>query len=403
MSHGKHGRLHAKRGRLRARQRRLHARQGRLQTAIQRGLVVSAVSAVVVTVVLAAGGAVGTTSIAVSADGSTLAAQPPTRTPNTPAIVIADSASQDLSGGWLMQSHGRYLLFVSTSFGNLRDNIPMLVGSPGHWSKPVDALPTMPAWAVPISRNGTTWEPEVHRFGSTYVLYYAAVVAGIAPTTHCLGTAVATSAAGPYSPSSQPIVCQLGQGGDIDPQVVMDGTSPQARPYLVWKSDNNSTKHTGTDLIWSEPLSPDGLSVLGSATTIYGTDWAPAWSHPIVEAPQMVEAPDGSWWLFYSGGDGFAGPTYAVGVATCLGISGPCTAFGTRPFIGNNAQGVGPGEETIYQTGGSSMWLLYNPWHSDTPYAWFRPVVAARIGWNHAGPYIAEAGTFPTPTATSRG
>jgi len=244
--------------------------------------------------VLVSGGAVATTSIAVSADRSMLAAQPPTRTPNAPAIVIADSASQDLSGGWLIHSHGKYLLFVSTAFGNRRDNVPMLVGSPGHWSVAVDALPTMPAWAVPVSKGGTTWEPEVHRFGATYVLYYAAIVAGLTPATHCLGTAVATSAAGPYSPSPQPIVCQLDQGGDIDPQVVVDDTAPQARPYLVWKSDNNSTNHTGTDLIWSQPLTSDGLAVVGSQTTIYGTDRAPAWAHPIIEAPQMVKAPNGS-------------------------------------------------------------------------------------------------------------
>ncbi len=388
-----------------AKHRREHAVRRHRHAVLVSAVLVTAVlvTAVLVTAVLVTGGAVATTSIAVSADRSMLAAQPPTRTPNAPAIVIADSASQDLSGGWLIHSHGKYLLFVSTAFGNRRDNVPMLVGSPGHWSVAVDALPTMPAWAVPVSKGGTTWEPEVHRFGATYVLYYAAIVAGLTPATHCLGTAVATSAAGPYSPSPQPIVCQLDQGGDIDPQVVVDDTAPQARPYLVWKSDNNSTNHTGTDLIWSQPLTSDGLAVVGSPTTIYGTDRAPAWAHPIIEAPQMVKAPNGSRWLFYAGGDGFGGPKYAVGVAKCAGISGPCTAFGTQPLIGNNAQGVGPGEETVYQTSGSSTWVLYNPWHGNIPFRWFRPVVAARIGWNNAGPYVAEAGTFPAPTTTAPG
>ncbi|MHB1712835.1 MAG: family 43 glycosylhydrolase [Acidimicrobiales bacterium] len=384
-----------------AKHRRLHAKHGRLNSTLWRALMVSTAVSALVGVILVTGGAVAVTSSGISVPRSAPVEPPPTRTPNAPAIVIAKSATQDLSGGWLMQSHGRYLLFVSTSFGNLRDNIPLRVGSPGHWSKPVDALPTMPPWAVPISRNGTTWEPEVHRFGSTYVLYFSAVVAGVTPTTHCLGTAVATSAVGPYSPSPQPIVCQLNQGGDIDPQVVMDGTSPRARPYLVWKSDNNSTTHTGTDLVWSQPLTSNGLAVVGSPATIYGTHWAPAWAQPIVEAPQMVEAPNGSWWLFYSGGASLAGPTYAIGVAKCVGISGPCTAFGTQPLITNNAQGVGPGEEAIYQAKGSSMWLLYNPWHTDIPFKWFRPVVAARVGWDNAGPYIAQAGTFPAPTATA--
>ncbi|MGH9097717.1 MAG: family 43 glycosylhydrolase, partial [Acidimicrobiales bacterium] len=271
-----------------------------------------------------------------------LASQPPTSTPSAPTIVVAGSATQDLPGGWLMSSHGQYLLFVSTSFGNPRDNIPMLTGSPGHWSAAVDALPTMPAWAVPVSKGGTTWQPEVHRFGSTDVLYYSSQLAGVVPATHCLGTAVAASVTGPYSPLPQPIVCQRDQGGDIDPQVVVDDTSPQPRPYLVWKSDNNSTDHTGTDLIWSQPLASDGLTVVGSPTSIFGLAPAPAWARPIIEAPQMVEAPNRTWWLFYSGGDGFFGSRYAVGVAKCDGVRGPCTGVGTQPLIDSNAQGVGP-------------------------------------------------------------
>jgi hypothetical protein len=377
----------AKQKRADAKSRRRHAAQ---------------ISTVLVAVVLATGGAVVATSVPVSADRPTVAAQPPTRTPNAPAIVIARSASQDLSGGWLMSSHGQYLLFVSTAFGNNQDNIPMLTGAPGHWSAAVDALPIMPTWAVPVFWGGATWQPEVHRFGATYVLYYSAQLAGVIPPTHCLGTALATSAAGPYSPSPQPIVCQRDQGGDIDPQVIIDDSSPQARPYLVWKSDNNSTNHTGTDLIWSQPLTSDGLSVVGSPTTIYGIAPVPAWAHPIIEAPQMVEAPNRSWWLFYSGGDGFAWPNYAVGVAKCDGVSGPCTAVGTQPLIGSNAQGVGPGEESVFQTSGSSSgsstWVLYNPWHANIPYQWLRPVVAARIGWNSAGPFLAEAGSFPAPS-----
>jgi hypothetical protein len=377
-----------------AKHKRKHAKR-RSRRAVQ-------LSIVLLAVVIATGVAIVTTSISVSADRPMLGS-PPTATPNAPAIVVADSTIQDLSGGWLMSSQGQYLLFVSTSFGDPRDNIPMLTGSPGHWSAAVDALPTMPAWAVPVSRGGTTWEPEVHRFGATYVLYYSAKLAGVTPPTQCLGTAVADSATGPYSPSPQPIVCQKDQGGDIDPQAIVDDTSPAARPYLVWKSDNNSTNHTGTDLIWSQPLAPDGLTVVGSPTSIFGLAQTPAWARPIIEAPQMVEAPNRTWWLFYSGGDGFGGPNYAVGAAKCAGISGPCTAVGTQPLVGSNAQGVGPGEETIFQTGGSSTtgsstWVLYNPWHVNIPYRWFRPVVAARIGWNPAGPYIAEAGGFPAPS-----
>lgn len=377
-----------------AKHRRKHAQSRRRRA--------GRISIVSVAVVLATSGAIVTTSTTVSANRQLLVSQPPTPTPNAPAAVLAGSAHQDLPGGWLMSNRGQYLLFVSTSFGDTRDNIPMLTGFPDNWSAAVDALPTMPAWAVPVSRGGTTWQPEVHRFGTTDVLYYSAQLVGVTPATHCLGTAVAASASGPYLPwPQQPIVCQRDQGGDIDPQVVVDDTSPQPRSYLVWKSDNNSSNHTGTDLIWSQPLASDGLTVVGSPTVIFGLTQTPAWARPIIEAPQLVEAPNRSWWLFYSGGDGFFGSDYAVGVARCDGINGPCTAVGTQPLIGSNVQGVGPGEETIFQTSGSaglSTWVLYNPWHANDPYHWFRPVVAARIGWNTTGPYIAEAGTFPAPS-----
>jgi hypothetical protein len=50
----------------------------------------------------------------------------------------------------------RAYLFVSTAFGDGRHNLPLLVGRPGRWSAPVDALPVLPAWATPVADGGTT-------------------------------------------------------------------------------------------------------------------------------------------------------------------------------------------------------------------------------------------------------
>jgi len=324
--------------------------------------------------------------------------QPPrTTTPQAPAIFIA-SSHEDLSGSWLVPLGDDYALFTSTAFGNVEDNVPVMVGRPGHWSDPADALPSLPAWAVPVQQGGDTWEPEVVRIGSRQVMYFSATVRGTDPAIHCLGTAVSNTVLGPYTPSPQPIVCQRAQAGDIDAQVVFDGGTgaTDGTADLVWKSDNNALHGHGTPLIWSQPLSADGLSVVGSPRVIYRTADAPAWAQPLVEAPQMVMSPFGGWWLFYSGGDGYLYPTYAIGVARCASVSGPCTAVGSQPFVKTNLQGAGPGEETFYRSVGSD-WLLYSPWHSATPFKVFRPVAAARIGWTPAGPYLAQAGNFPPP------
>ena len=271
--------------------------------------------------VLAGGGLLAT-----SAGGAAGDEPPVSHTPDAPAVIIAKVRGTDLSGASLEVENGDYLLFTSTAFGNKRDNVPVFVGRPGDWSAPVDALPVLPPWALPVAQGGTTWQPEIERFGSHYVLYYSATVRGSRPVIHCLGTATSMRMIGPYQSSAQPIVCQTNEGGDIDAQVVMDNTSSVAQPYLIWKSDNNSGPGHGTDRIWSQPLAADGLRVVGSPTVIYGTDVAPAWARPIVEAPQLVTSPFGGWWLFYSGGDGFGGPVYGIGAAKCRSIAGPCTS-----------------------------------------------------------------------------
>ena len=217
--------------------------------------------------VLAGGGLLAT-----SAGGAAGDEPPVSHTPDAPAVIIAKVRGTDLSGASLEVENGDYLLFTSTAFGNKRDNVPVFVGRPGDWSAPVDALPVLPPWALPVAQGGTTWQPEIERFGSHYVLYYSATVRGSRPVIHCLGTATSMRMIGPYQSSAQPIVCQTNEGGDIDAQVVMDNTSSVAQPYLIWKSDNNSGPGHGTDRIWSQPLAADGLRVVGSPTVIYGTD-----------------------------------------------------------------------------------------------------------------------------------
>jgi hypothetical protein len=261
-------------------------------------------------------------------------------------------------------------------------------------------MPEVPAWAVPTSAGGRTWDPYVVRLGDTYVMYVAPQLRDHHPVAHCIGVAVSHSPRGPFVPvAGPPLVCQMWLGGDIDAQVFSDPHGPRgaAHPnYLVWKSDNNDLPGSGPTTIWAAPLSNDGLALTGKAVAIFRPDRA--WEDPVLEAPQMTEAPNGTDWLFFSGGDGFYTPRYAMGAAKCAGPLGGCHDTSAGPLISSNAQGSGPGEETVFVGADHSTWVLYNPWHTGELEAFIRPAEAARIGWDTRGPYVAEAGRFPSPS-----
>jgi hypothetical protein len=300
----------------------------------------------------------------------------------------------------MVTENGRYYAYFSTAFlDSSHANVPEMVGSPGHWGPEVDALPRMPAWARDAHHGGKVWAPYVIRIGGNWLMYFSAVLKQPGRVFHCLGVARAASAAGPFrSIGDQPLECQLGQGGDIDVQPYEDSSGPGGAHhpwYLVWKSDNNSQSQVRPTLIWSAPLANDGLSVTGKPTVIFAPD--EAWQLPVLEAPQMVHSPFGGEWLFYSAGRGFFTGHYAIGVAKCSGPLGLCHDLGTGPLVSTNAQGSGPGEETVFIAPDHSYWLLYNPWHTGILAGLLRPAEGVRIGWTPEGPYIAEAGTFPDP------
>lgn len=334
----------------------------------------------------------------------TAALQPnPTHDPGAPGIVIAESAQLDLPDPFLVSSKAGDFLFLSTAFGDpTRSNIPELTGSPGHWGPVFDAMPVVPSWALPASAGGLVWDPDVERFDGRYVMYFAPDLDPQLSTRvmHCLGVATSTSLRGPFHPvPGPPIVCQTTLGGDIDADVFQDPGGPRgpAHPnYLVWKSDNNNLPGSGPTTIWAAPLSNDGLSLAGRPVKIFTPKRA--WEEPVLEAPQMVKSPDGKDWLFFSAGTGFTTSRYAIGAAKCQGPLGPCRDESNTPFISTNRQGSGPGEETVYVAPDHSTWVLYSPWHATIIFALFRPVEATRIGWNSAGPYVAEAGRFPSPS-----
>jgi len=244
--------------------------------------------------------------------------------------------------------------------------ITRATGFAGHYLG--DALPTLPTWTVPDYQ----WAPAVWaRPDGTYVLYYATPAthpidclahptsAGCVQTTHgpntamCISRATSRSPAGPFvddSPSA--FICPTAQGGAIDPSIYVrsDGT-----PWLLWKSDGDCCNMP--TYIYSQQLSPDGLSTVGPPNRLIGA--TQAWEGGLVEAPSMIKERS-IYWLFYSA-NLWGTPNYSIGIAACLSVVGPCAKPLDRAWhtSTNRADGQGYGGSEFFQTG-DLIWMVHH-------------------------------------------
>ncbi len=216
-----------------------------------------------------------------------------------------------------------------------------------QWTVVGNALPSLPAWATPDN----TWAPSVAMIGGTFVLYYAANVAGT--TDECISVATASQPQGPfYDTSTSPLECQKTLGGSIDPASFIDTNGTQ---YLVWKSGG-----PGTSRIWSQPLVPSGTAFVPASnpTSLFAPDQP--WEAGTVEAPDLVTT-GGHYYLFYSGND-WNSRNYAVGVAACTGPLGPCSDISPDPILSSEAGIAGPGGESVFADAAGSFWMAFHAW-----------------------------------------
>lgn len=244
-------------------------------------------------------------------------------------------------------SRGWYVLFGTTDW---QANVPTAISIDGvHWTQAPDALPVLPKWAAPSI--SMTWAPAVQRTSAGWVLYYSTEEQ--ASGRECIGRAISSSPAGPYrDQTSSPMVCQRDLGGSIDPSLVRasDGTT-----YLVWKSDGNSVH--APDSIWSQQLSRDGLGTSGQPHRLIGDD--ASWEIGTVEAPAMVAASAGGYWLFYAGGDWSRPDQYSTGLAYCSGVTGPCRETSTKPFLTTTSNDISPGGLDTFTDQSGRLWAAF--------------------------------------------
>ena len=275
----------------------------------------------------------------------------------------------------------------SNSFNIQVINSPDMI----HWHGLKEALPTLPKWAM--QQFGFTWAPEVKgiagKAGSppTYLMYFTARF----PTTdggkQCIGTATATQPDGPFTPrDDQPLICQLDQGGSIDPGAFVDDDGTR---YLVWKNDGNSEgKRTW---LYLQATSPDGQALIGQPSQLVTVDQA--WEGSLVEAPILWKH-GGRYFLFYSAND-YIGRKYAVGYAVADKINGPYTKPLTTPFLSSSTAGgiSGPGGEAITVDGAGNTWMFFHSW----AVGGFRRLNLIRLDWVNGLPFVQPFSRTPQP------
>lgn len=219
-----------------------------------------------------------------------------------------------------------------------------------------DAFPDLPTWVIP----GKTWAPEVTEVSpGSYVLYFTAT--NFMPSLQCIGVATSTDPAGPFvAVGDGMLVCPEEEGGAIDASTFVD----DAGLNLLWKNDGNCC---GLDTwISTAPLSADGLTLTGPAHRLIKQTLA--FEGDLVEAPTIVLR-DSEYVLLYSAnhyGDG----SYAVGLATAPGLSGPWSKL-EEPLLSTESSGGlfrGPGGQDLVETSEEGGFMVVHSWDKDYTY-----------------------------------
>ncbi|KAF7967781.1 hypothetical protein HWV62_33009 [Athelia sp. TMB] len=274
----------------------------------------------------------------------------------------------------IFQSGATSYAFATNSGGY---NIPMATSPDGGvtWNiYPADALPSIGGWAS----GGNTWAPDViRRSDAVFVLYYAAE--SISQGTHCIGAATSANPVGPFTPTSEAIICATAGGGAIDPAgfVDTDGTH-----WVVYKVDGNNLGGGGTcgngneeysTPIMLQQMESDGITPTGSPIKILDRGTADG---PLIEAPDLVLV-DGVYFLFFSS-NCYNTDLYDISYATASSVKGPYTKS-SAPFkvTGNNGL-TAPGGFTALPGGGGVA--VFHATTNSNPLT--RMLYTAKVTWS---------------------
>ncbi|GGO05856.1 glycoside hydrolase [Microbispora rosea subsp. aerata] len=233
----------------------------------------------------------------------------------------------------------------------------------GPWTIRGDALLTKPKWAG----QGGFWAPDVsRRADGRYLMYFAAPIHDdFGP--RCIGAALADTPLGPFHPLGDgPLVCDLREGGAIDPASFVD---TDGKRYLLYKNDGNRDESNKPSIIWLQEVRPDGVTFTGPRRELIRNDRPD--EHGVIEAPVLVKRPT-QYVLFYAGGS-YTGNSYFTGYATSPSLAGPFTKA-AKPLMTTDTfagQVQGPGGADVL---GNHMffhgWVGNTRWMYRTTLTW---------------------------------
>ncbi len=257
-----------------------------------------------------------------------------------------------------------------------------------HWEEIDAVFRERPSWS-----RGSFWAPEISFYNGRYIVYYVAQHES-GPLT--VAVASASRPEGPYTDHG-PLVGQ--SSGSIDPTPV---TGEDDRRYLIWKEDGNAFNLPTT--LWIQPLSDDGLRLVGEATPILRNDCE--WEGNVVEAPSVIRR--GDWFYLFYSGNACCGKhcKYAVGVARARSVLGPWEKFSGNPIIATNNAWRCPGHGSIVDTSDGRTFYMYHAYSREDSVYVGRQVLIDEVRWDNEWPVVnngaGPSSVAPRPFARTR-
>ncbi len=157
--------------------------------------------------------------------------------------------------------------------------------------------------------------------------------------------------------STQPLLCQTGLGGAIDPSPFVDPVTGHA--YLVWKSNDGGSAQPAVPVV---PAAERRRPVAGGITPAAagpGHDGLSLRDHHresrhgrTPTAPTSSCSRPGIW----------NSTSYSETYATCAGPTGPCVQFQQSPILSSYGSAAGPGGGSLFQDASGNWMIGYAAW-----------------------------------------
>jgi GH43 family beta-xylosidase len=250
------------------------------------------------------------------------------------------------------------------------------------WRAVGSVLRRPPGWA-----REHFWAPEIFRWGTGYLVYYAALHKH---GRFCVGVARSRRATGPYRDEG-PVVCP--PLGAIDPLPVVDEAG---RLNLVWKENGNATGRPTA--IMAAPLSRDGLTLTAPWRELFRDDRP--WEGHIIEAPTVTRHAGRLYMLYSAGSCCGSGCSYTTGVARSERLYGRWEKH-DGPILSGNSGFRCPGHGSVVDGPWGQQYFVYHAYSASEPLLVGRQLLVDRLDWDPSGWPTINNGLGPSVAAPS--